>query len=121
MQPVAGSDWRYRRLLWVGLFVMFILIGVAAVLAVTRAPTPTSTPFPFDFGWVWSLVGVVFLLWFLSFFFGGWWWRPHRYGWWVEPQDPVQILRVRYARGEITKDQYDEMMRDLARPPGPGL
>ena len=52
MQPVAGSDWRYRRLLWVGLFVMFILIGVAAVLAVTRAPTPTSTPFPFDFGWV---------------------------------------------------------------------
>ncbi len=26
---------------------------------------------------------------------------------------PLDILKKRYARGEITKDQYDEMRRDL--------
>lgn len=29
--------------------------------------------------------------------------------------DPVHILRVRYARGEITKEQYDQMLQDLGQ------
>ncbi len=28
-------------------------------------------------------------------------------------QTPLDILKVRYARGEITKEQYDQMRRDL--------
>jgi putative membrane protein len=28
-------------------------------------------------------------------------------------QTPLDILRVRYAKGEITKEQYDQMKRDL--------
>ncbi|MGE5140075.1 MAG: SHOCT domain-containing protein [Rudaea sp.] len=28
-------------------------------------------------------------------------------------QTPLDILKVRYARGEITKDQFDAMRRDL--------
>lgn len=27
--------------------------------------------------------------------------------------DAEEILRQRYARGEITKEQYDQMLRDL--------
>ena len=29
----------------------------------------------------------------------------------------VRILRERYARGEITRDQFDQMLRDLDRRP----
>ncbi|MDG6970440.1 MAG: SHOCT domain-containing protein [Nitrososphaerota archaeon] len=46
--------------------------------------------------------------------FGGWGWRrrywhsaPYGYG------DAQEILRQRYARGEITKDQFDQMMKDI--------
>jgi len=28
---------------------------------------------------------------------------------------PIRILRQRYARGEITKEQFDQMLRDLGR------
>jgi uncharacterized membrane protein len=27
--------------------------------------------------------------------------------------DAEEILRQRYARGEVTKEQYDQMLRDL--------
>lgn len=29
------------------------------------------------------------------------------------PEDPLQILKLRFARGEITKEQYEEMKRTL--------
>ena len=31
----------------------------------------------------------------------------------VSPQDPLQVLRLRFARGEITKEQFEEMKRAL--------
>lgn len=27
-----------------------------------------------------------------------------------EAEDPIKILKIRYAKGEITKEQFDEMM-----------
>jgi putative membrane protein len=36
-------------------------------------------------------------------------WREH-----FRRNDPIRIVRQRYARGEITKDQFDQMLRDLA-------
>jgi uncharacterized membrane protein len=32
---------------------------------------------------------------------------------------PAMVARMRYARGEITREQYDQIMKDLGRPPGP--
>lgn len=32
----------------------------------------------------------------------------------VAMQDPLEILKLRYARGEITREQYEQMKRDLA-------
>lgn len=31
-------------------------------------------------------------------------------------QDPIDILKQRYARGEIGKDQYDEMKQKIQAP-----
>ncbi len=30
-----------------------------------------------------------------------------------DKQDPLEILKLRYARGEITRDEYEQMKRDL--------
>ncbi|HKN07323.1 MAG TPA: hypothetical protein VJ021_06985 [Thermoplasmata archaeon] len=34
------------------------------------------------------------------------------------PNRPVMVARMRYARGEITREQYDQIIQDLGRKPG---
>ena len=31
----------------------------------------------------------------------------------TSPEDPLQVLKLRFARGEITKEQFEEMKRAL--------
>jgi putative membrane protein len=33
-------------------------------------------------------------------------------------ESPEDILKARYARGEITREQYQQMLEDLKLPPG---
>jgi len=42
-------------------------------------------------------------------------WRPqfNQSGPAQTKQTPLELLRERYARGEITREQYDQMRRDL--------
>ena len=70
-------------------------------------------------GWVLSFLFVCFLviMVFRFFLWGSW---NHRMGWGMHrmsgggsSMDAVEILRQRYARGEITKEQFDQMLRDL--------
>ena len=44
-------------------------------------------------------------------------WRSRRKYWHeqLRRSEPIRILRERYARGEITKEQFDEMLRDLEK------
>ena len=109
----------YSRRVFAWPFLGFlVVIGlVTAVSLVAYAIRPPGTGFVFFpfFGFGWGF----FLLFFL-FFWGMRWWfgwgwggrgygRP--YGW--HHDDAHEILRARYARGEITKEQFDQMMRDL--------
>ncbi len=60
----------------------------------------------FGFRFVWMaavVVGVVFLV--LYFVRQGWRGRHE--------ESALEILQKRYARGEITREQYEEMKRDL--------
>jgi uncharacterized membrane protein len=107
------------RWMWIGLGLMFVLIGVAAVVGVAYPGTPSAAPpalYNDVFNWIWGFVGLFFAVWFFMWIFGGWgpigWrrWGQRRYS---NGGDEYQILRVRYARGEITKDQFDQMTRDL--------
>jgi putative membrane protein len=63
---------------------------------------------------------IVFVFIFLGLFvIRSLYWSSRRKYWrerWKE-NAPLYILRQRYARGEITKDQFDQMLRDLNQKP----
>lgn len=67
-------------------------------------------------GWMWIFLFLFFLL--MIGMMGFFWWRGFRP--WCgmmgghEHETPQQILDRRYASGEITKQQYDEIRRNLA-------
>jgi putative membrane protein len=69
----------------------------------------------FPFG----LFAIVFLFFFLArWLFWGWGWRGgYGRGYYRRQYQyyggPAQILKERYARGELTKEQFDQMMRDI--------
>src|SRR5580704_7088137 len=71
----------------------------------------------FPFGWF-VFIPVAFIIFFSLrwFLWGGWGWG-WRGGWYQGGYtDPaLETLRERFARGEITKEQYEQMRRDLER------
>ena len=67
--------------------------------------------FPFGFFWIWPFGFILFFL-FAKSFFWGWGWRS---GYWADDGDSERILAVRYARGEITKEQFERVRKDLQK------
>ncbi len=63
----------------------------------------------FWFPWLWGILWLVLLVWFLIWLFRGPRWHRYRYA------PPAEILKARYASGEITKKQYLEMMKDIEK------
>jgi uncharacterized membrane protein len=114
---LSEDEWRPRRPVWVGLLVALILVPivVSAVLYVLRPMGRAYFPFMgyypfffFPFGWVFAFLILFFLL-RMIFWPWGWGSRRRYRGYPYE----YHILRVRYARGEITKEQFDQMTHDL--------
>ena len=116
---------RVRPYVGVGLAVMFVLIG-AAVLVWALTPHPAGAGMFFGFAGGWGFFWLFPFFWLLFFLFRPWrWWGPwgwggYRngpYGYGRAARDPaVDALRERYARGELTKEQFDQMMKDLSPP-----
>ena len=112
---------RMRRLMTWGFATLLVLVGAAVVtslvLFATRAPS-TEGPrfFFFPFGWFGAIFLFFAFFWVLKWFF--WPWRWHGRPYWRYRDGAYYILRERYARGEISKEQYDQMMRDLQQHAG---
>jgi putative membrane protein len=90
--------------------------AVVALRGYQSEPMMTYNGYPV-FGWWFFFPFGFFFIFFILFFVGrfifwpwGWGWR-RRY--WYGYGDAREILRQRYARGEITKEQFDQMTRDL--------
>jgi putative membrane protein len=104
-----------RRLRWV---------LVPALVVAALAATAIGASLYFGVGpaqgygwWPWAPFGWFFLipLFFVGFFavrffFWGWWGGGGRY---YGGDSATQVLRERFARGEITKEQLEQMRKDL--------
>ena len=67
---------------------------------------------------MWGMSGMMmfmFLGWLLllGLIVAGVWWLATR-GWLARRNDALEILRERYARGEISREEYESRRRDLA-------
>ena len=106
------------------------IIGLIAVIGISIAVSLYFTPwrpggffhypffFPFHFGWL----GAILLV-FIVFWIARWFFRPWKGGgYYSYPQqqrpDAASIVRERYAKGEITREQFEQMMRDLRQESG---
>jgi len=123
-----------RRTHWLPVIIGAILAGVAVVLLLVllypglfgvSAPSGGYRYYPFGgFFIAFFILIIVFFIVRVAF----WSTRAGRYGRryggggqgdYSGVNRPVAIARMRYARGEITREQYEQIMKDLGRPPGP--
>ncbi|MFI5412565.1 MAG: SHOCT domain-containing protein [Candidatus Micrarchaeales archaeon] len=109
IQSNESRDWIHK-----GLAIMFVLIGIAIVISVIypQQTAGVNMMFPYFSGWNWfgGIFGFFVMIWFFSWIFRSWFW-PTKYR--KYNGDEKSILKVRYAKGEISKKEYDEMMKDL--------
>lgn len=59
-----------------------------------------------------GLIVPLLLIGFVAYALG---WRPHSNRTWPAQtsETPLEILKARYARGEISREEYEQMCRDL--------
>jgi putative membrane protein len=90
---------------------LIVVIGASVVLSVL-AFDGRGGFFPFHFGWLGGIFLLLIIFWIARWFF--WPWRGR--GWYrYEHRSAESILKERYARGEVTKEQFDQMMHDLRK------
>jgi putative membrane protein len=105
-----------RPLRWV--LVPLVLIAVVATIAVGASLYFRSVPGQYYGWWPWAPFGwlffipIFFLAFFaLRFFFWGWW---GGWGWYHGQDTATLVLRERFARGELTREQFEQMTKDLS-------
>jgi uncharacterized membrane protein len=109
-----NHGWRHPAL-WIAVsaLALLVLIGIGfAVLDFFGPRTPMGYYYPFfPFGLFWGIFLIFIIFGAFRWMFWGWRWGYRRS--WRYYDSAHQILRERYAKGEITKEQYDQMSRDL--------
>ncbi|MGH9917957.1 MAG: SHOCT domain-containing protein [Nitrososphaerales archaeon] len=105
-----------RQLRWLAVPLLFVaavaVIAVAASAYYGAAPSQSYGWWPWaPFGWFFfiPLIFVGFFL--LRFFWWGWWGQS---GWYYGEDSAMRVLRERFARGELTKEQFEQMRKDLS-------
>jgi putative membrane protein len=122
MQNSNGLHLGQRRgLAWLFSAIFLFLVAAIAIAFIARFLFPGTYytgPAPYYGGWFFFpfFFPFGFLFFFLIIFalgrllFWPWGWRR---GYWYHHDEAGDILRQRYARGELTKEQFDQMSRDL--------
>ena len=104
------SDGGLPRRSWVGTLLMLPIGLIIVLLLLVYFLTFRVGYFP---GELLVIFVVIFLVLFVV---RSIYWRSRRKYWreHLRRNEPIRIIRERYARGEITKEQFDQMLRDLA-------
>ena len=107
-------------------WVLVALVGILAlatlavsIAAAVQGPAFGMGPHGYFYPWhqgLWLGAMVLWMLLFWAVVIGGLLWlisvlRPREGP--IRPEDPLETLRRRYASGEITREQFEEMRRDL--------
>ena len=119
-QTTYGEQHRHRGnpFAWAALAIVIVaVIAFFAVLAFHGYPAGPGPYYGYSwYGWWFFPFGIFFFIIFLFFVSRLIFW-PMGWGWrrmfWFAYVDGHVILRQRYARGEITKEQFDQMRREL--------
>lgn len=98
---------RIRRIIGWGIVGLVVVIGASIALSAFGG----RGFFPFHFGWLGGIFLVLIIFWIARWVFWPWGRGWYRY----EHMSAESILRERYARGEITHEQYQQMMQDLRK------
>jgi uncharacterized membrane protein len=102
----------------VGLVLLFLLIAIfPSWFGFPAASAPRFGLFGGAFFFLLILVLVIALVRVLFWSSRAGRYRGGRRGMYA-PSRPEMVARMRYARGEITKEQFDQIMQDLGRGPG---
>jgi putative membrane protein len=121
---------RIRRIVGWSIIGLIAAIGLSIALSFYFVSRPEGGFFqyPFFFPFHFSWLGVFFLI-FLAFLVARWlffWpWRErgggeggYHSGRQQQRPDAASIVKERYAKGEITREQFEQMLRDLQRQEG---
>ena len=108
------------RWAWVGIGVFILIFGSILFFASSLrfgffSRGYYGMPMMGGGGWVFGFFGfmlICFLV-FMAIRFVAWGSLGHRSSYRWSSVNAEEILRQRYARGEITKEQFDQMLRDL--------
>jgi putative membrane protein len=109
---------RIRRIMGWGIIGLITVIGLSVALSLYFVPQrPAGFHFPFFFPFHFGGLGAIFLI-LIVFFIARRFFRPRREdGYYLYPHqqevDATSIIRERYAKDEITKEQFEKMLRDL--------
>ena len=93
------------------------MVGALVIGLAGRAFYPVTMPYYYGGWWFFFPFGFIFIFFIIFavsrmiFWPWGWGWGRRYYSY--RSDDAHEILRQRYAKGEITKDQFDQMTRDL--------
>jgi putative membrane protein len=114
---MATGSYRGRIRPW-PVFAIALVVAAFSGIAIAgiffwHPATPTGFyPF-FPFLWIWPFFAILFVVFVARWFLWGWGWSLGRRGGYWQHSTAVEILEERYARGEITKGQFDQMKKDL--------
>ena len=92
------------------------MIAIIVTASLVFRPVGYYQWYPFGFGWIWIPFALFFLFLAFRWIFWPWGWG-YRSGYWTG-DDAYYILKKRFTKGEITREQFERMSRDLQEPEG---
>jgi len=113
MYEARRQSYPSRAWILIPLLGAVVVLGIAAALFFHGPPAVGVFPW---YGWwfplPWIFIPLIFLAFFsIRWFLWGGWRGGLYYRWYNDPA--IEIVKQRFARGEITKDQFDQMVKDL--------